>query len=1090
MDAQKKSKGSFRKATETPDLRHNEALTQYIQDNYTKPPPELSEFFPDIPHLSKLAELIHNLFSTASEKPLSRESAELCELGTRHLINEYKTMKEEAMQADTSLGKAKKLVDYAALLAQNPSDITLAKLQILELQRENQELTNKINECRNELQSTQDEYDKIYSELSKKKIEIQRQANNHNNEISKMKYEYAQLENARQAAIDQSKLDEENIARLKKQVNQIKDEADASAKEIEALRERLKQKNDMITKLRTEIKKRQIEHEEFKLQKEHEDMTMSSEFLTQSRAIEDKNNAALRKLSRHIAAQHKEIEMLKDANYKATEVLEKQNLLLDKYEEELAHVHDGTESLSEQLLSQRELNEHLQEELSAAQSQLQQQSDELTNLREIVEKSCSNLLPTYVVTPDQLPDVCHELAGTRIDAETAKNLQRLNAIADGLSQFIIKLIRDGTADLEFLKEEPIKIKQPTRSDIYSQVEEIRIFLDGICYSSAEEDKIVSYLLNPEEKYNFDEEYDSSLCAVLTTVLTRFREFLQEMVSKLNPVRDVLPAFDCKDYELPGAVAEYIIQLQPVFQQLLQVIGNTLHFHGDITDIFACLCKYIEESSSVLNQLDDDCRPLINYSGKIVDIVPHITDILKEYKEIVDNQDVVNKRELTESLIAADRDRAQYERQIDDLNDTIVKKERLNASLQKQLEKVAADLQEAQNQIEDLTEGKIESDKTNENLSMQNQANKEAIVLLQQQNARLEATLKDRTASFERRLQEAIEKERQLTSESNEREAKRFQEQQELLEKQITELNKKLQEEKANVSNTVQLYNQQSIEHQEELRRLRQEKQELSVTIEHLKEAPEENKIIDELHQKLADAKMKNRELIAEVNRLNGNAPNPSVTNSIYSSRGPSSPRSRNASGMLTPQQYSQADASSIASSRSPSPVREETQFIDQLGSLLRSFVQKDIVWTRQRILKTVDALLQRLDLLEKNKVTGGKHSEWSQWADELLKHVKPKYIGGITDAEMRQQIGDLTIAAGNRTKLIDMIQILRDEKQALSKFVELQKSEPPAHMRAFALVGLFASTVNKNLKHDAPQTRSIRTPASPAAVKSTISMLK
>ena len=1061
-----KKESVFRNATERADLRNNIALSNYIQDNYTKPPPELEEIVSDIPHLSKLAENIHNLMATASETPLSRESAELCELGMRHLLNEFKTMKETAIQADSSLGKAKKLVDYAALLAQNPSDITLAKLQIIELQRENQELNNKLNDFKNEIQNIQDENDKMSNEIVKRKNELQRQANNHKDEVSKMKYDYEQLDNLRQSAVDKSKLDVEEINRLKKQLLESRDEAEANEKELDAAKERLKQKNDMISKLRTELKKKEFELQEFQIKKEQDEMNASSEFLTQTRLLEDKNQTALRKLARHIQAQAKEIELLKNANYKATEVIGKQNVLLDKFEDEMANTQFNNDDLNGQLVSTREINEMMQEEIATTQEQLAKANDELSVLRDIIDRSVTNLAPAYVVTQDQLPDICHELAGTRIDPETARVLQRLNSIADALSMFIIKLLRDGTADLEFLKLDPIKIKQPQRSDILSSIEEIRIFLDTISFQSSEEDKVVSYLLHPEENFNFDEDADRSLSAVLTEILTRFREFTAGMIDELNTVRTVLPAFDCKDYELPGAVAEYINQLQPVFQQLLEVIGSTLHFHGDINDIFACLCKYIEESSNMINILDNGARPLIGFNGKIVDIAPRLVEVLAEYKEIVENQDTIQKRQLTESLIAADRDRASYERQIDELNENMVKKERLNTSLQKQLEKVAADLQDARNHIEDLTAQITESDKTNENLSMQNKTSKEAIELLQKHNTRLENTLKERTASYEKRLKDALEQERTMTSETSDREKRRYEEQQLILERKITELNKKLQAEKTKVASTIQLYNEQSQQFQEERRKMSLERSDLSTTIENLRDTPESQAQIEKLQQKLTDAKMKNRELAAEVSRLNG-----STQASLNETYSPSGIRSRSING----------------ASLSRSSIKEESQFVEQLGSILSRFLQKDVNWNRPRVLKTVEALTQRVELFEKNKE--GKQGEWTRWADDLLKHVKPKYIGGITDSEMRQQIGDISIAAGNRTKLIDMIQILRDEKQTLLKITELQKADEQPSMRALSLAALFVSIIQNNNRNSV-STRSIKTPASPAAIKSTLSLLK
>ena len=1107
MDSAKKhskTSGSvFKLATEKADLRAHENLSKYLEDSYTKPPPELGDLFPDSPHLTKLAELLHELFATANEKPLTRESAQLAELGTRHLINEFTTMKENSIKADTSLGKAKTMVDYAALLAQNPTDITLAKLQILELQREKQELENKIQELSQEVRTLQDENEKQYSEKTRLQNKFNLTINQHRDEISKRKYEYNQLEDSKQTTEDRLKLTEEEVSRLKRAYNDAKDDLIASNTENRALKERLNQKNDLITKLRTELKKKNINFTEFKQQKERELSEMSTSLLSASRIFEDKSTEALKRLARYIQQQNSEIQLLKDANLKATECIDKQYQLLDKYEEEfLKTQHNHDEALTD-LLTAKDENEQLKEELESARSQLENANNELFTLREIVESSCSNLAPAYVVTPDQLPDICRELSGTRIDKETAKILRKLNSTAEALSRFVAMLVKDGVANIEFLQDDPITFTQTEKADILNALEEVNMFLQTLSYQDPEEDPATKQLLKPSTKFNANKDEEMPLSWAYAAINARFRSFITDMVTEFNKIRHVLPGFDCSDFALPKAVSEYILQLQPTLAQLLNVCSKTLHYHGDINDVFNCLCKYVEESSVILTIIDEDIRPILDYNGKLADVGPFLYSSIKELKEYFDSMDKVEIRKLTDTLLQADKDRANYERQLTNLNDVINTKERMNNNLQKQLEKIAGDLQNAQNTIEDLNVIKQDQEKTIEINTMNITALSDSVTKLTNENQRLESTLRDRSKLYETRLEQALQKEREVHEDSIQREKRRYEGQQELLENQVKELTAKLQDCKTNLQNTIQMYNQQSFAFQRTTRKLEQDKLDISTTYEDAKRGP--SKEIEKLKKKMADAKMKNRELVAEIHRLHeqlAEYKNKTIPDTKLSSvQSPERKRTQKQQqqqprpSILTQQppnntSYMSDMQSNTSALQSPSKVgKSESQLVEQLGKILDSFINKNITWTKSRIIKTVQAIVSRNEQLEKPQTKQRINTEWSQWADSLLHRIDRKFKGPISDGEMRQQIGDIAIGAVNRAKLIDMIQILRDEKATLIQTANLPQSNQKVTMKNLSMIALFIAITKKNRSVSSP-SRVVKTEGTSTALRSMTSLLK
>lgn len=1083
----------FQMAAETADIRSTDALTKYLTDSYTTNPPELADLFVEIPSLAKLGQLIHDVFQSAKVNPMPIEISQLCELGVRHLINDYKTQRENSEQAATSLGKAKRLVDYAALLAQNPSDITLAKLQILELQRENQELATKMEDISNDIKIQQDEYEKLFQE----KIDLQNKfilaENMHKNDMSKLRYEYGQLEDSKQSAIDNSKLFEVQITDLKKMLAAASDDSSAHQREIADLKNQIASKNQLINKYRNELKAKDIKFSEFKEAKERETIELSTTLITQNNLLEDKNKDAMRKLARYIKNQGDQIEILTAANRKATMILDKQTDLLDKYEGELEHTNDENEQLNKKVADLRDENVTLKEELEVAAKNSNQDNSELIKLRSIVEQSCTNLAPAFSITPDQLPQMCKELSGTRIDPETAKNLRALNAICDGLSQFIIQLIRTGEANLEFLKEKPIKLSSTVRGDIMHEVEKTRLFLGTLDYSDASEDKVMKYLLNPNENFDLEGNSDVQLSAVLTEALKREREYISKMFGQLERVRDVLPAFDCKTYELADALSTYLLQMQPVFKDLLSIVGSTLHYHGSITDIFACLCRYIEETSSALTVMDEEIRPMINFNGKVVDMPDKLITVLNEYKNQLDNFDSVSKRDLTNAQIDFEKRKAAMERENDGLRDEIRTKEKLVKSLQNQLDKLASDLEETKNSESALEMISSEASKNNKILSTSKQTLEDTISRLSQENNRLESLLSERTQTYEKRVQDLVAKEREMMQMIQEREKKRYEEQQAILERQITDLNNKVQTEQLNHLNAERNLKAQIKKSQSGLRKLEQDKMDMTQTIENMQREPVSNQIIDDLLAKLTDARIKNKELLAEISRLKHISASPSKASPSKSS----------------PSKYSPSKSPS-----STMTAAEEVSFVEKVGALCNSFIGKDVTWTKQRVLKTVTAMTEHISNLEQTLDKKGMRTKWSQWAEEVLKLVDPKFKGGITDNEMRTRIGDLCVASGNRTKMIDMITTLRAEKAHLmtngsesSMMNSSIKTEEPSNtqesvktrslndsqadsksmnFKSWALASLFVALTRK----DNGVSRNEKIPASPPALKGQLSLLK
>ena len=77
---------------------------------------------------------------------LATYTLNIIDLAVRHLFNDFYELKFKQDNQEDQDGKGKSFVDYTSLLAQNPSDVNIAKLQITELQRQISVLKN---DCEN-----------------------------------------------------------------------------------------------------------------------------------------------------------------------------------------------------------------------------------------------------------------------------------------------------------------------------------------------------------------------------------------------------------------------------------------------------------------------------------------------------------------------------------------------------------------------------------------------------------------------------------------------------------------------------------------------------------------------------------------------------------------------------------------------------------------------------------------------------------------------------------------------------------------------------------------------------------------------------
>ena len=1082
------------------------SLKEYVEATYNSNPPQLVDTVQDFPQLQKLAQLIHEELTAGGEGESGQVDLNVIDQAVRHLFNDFYELKYQQDNQDGNDANAKSFVDYTSLLAQNPSDVNIANLQITELKRQINVLKSDCETYKRERKQANADLDAMIqknAKLNKEKEDLKTQ---NLKEITDYQHQVRELEDKLFNNDGQTHQYGETISQLKSQMRSLEDDLEVSRRENAAIKERLEQKNKLINELRMRIKHGDQKYEQLEQEKAESEMTLSSQLITQRSIQDQKTRAALTKLIKHNKKQSKELEAVIEANHRAASVIEKQEQLLDEYTDRTACYEQDLQTAYEDLNEMREQMDETNGKNGELTSVLESRTEELTELRSIVSDCMDIVGAKHSITQEQLPELINELSMQKIDPETEETLEKLTALTDGLTRLVVQLMRDGNGNVTILKEkqEPVLKDSNMKLDILNEIAAIRQDLSRITFSSAEEDPVMRYLDGMEKEIDLNEQTQFSAAAVLAAVSQRFREYADYEIGELVKIRQVLP-FVCSDAELPSAVAQYLLELQPVFQKLLDVISKTLHYHGSTEDIFQCLCKYVEETSNMMTELDDLVRPLIGFSGKIVSMPAVIAEALTDMKAQLDQHRKGVSEELTNSMIQSDKEKSQFKRKITELDDLVHRNQSIIDTLQTQLDKTASQLQESQTSMDDLEEKSQATQRTVEQLKESNQALEITKEMLLKDRERMEETMKQRQDAHSQRMEQAVMNERKLSEEEIERQKKKYEEEIQQLSMQISKTTKKLTLERKKSQEKTVLYNELSHRSREDIRRLTEEKNELAAQLEQTHRL---EKKVTKLRTKLSAERDKSQQLEDTVSRLSAQAsPRASPRSPGYQQQSfqspsqshsfadfpqstqersltqiPASPKqsprfsprnipvnsprstvidqkspsqisggqnqsfSRASLGSKERQNYSYASRDPSEFPVSPRSRMELDSFIQQIGDELDTFMNRQINWNKQRVLTTVAAIVERIDVLEKEKKQRGAatsrlsqlQGEWTTWADQLLAKYGRNYRKGMTENEMRTKIAD-TIAMASQKRMLDVIESLREQKQLLLSGVPLTK---------------------------------------------------
>ena len=723
-------------------------LTDIINEHFENAnPPESEETLKKNIILAKIAQCAKNILFTAEDEPLGIEQAKLVDLSYRIILKEYTEILESSKNSSAALQNA------PAELQRIKGQLQKLEEENTNLKAENADLKEKAEAMEGELAETSDERERVLQLKAMLTSKVRDEISQKNTEISKLQDKIITMEN--ELAIIQGKYDRANS-----QLQQLHDDNATLNQENIKINEKLNKKASLIAELQSSMERQAAVIAE--LQKKQEEIQTQTKKVD---AEETRRIAIAKVLSANEDLNNELIEM-KTERDNAVLLLQKQSALLNYYEKA---THDQFEKQENYNTTIKELKNEL-DECKETIEDLEEDKEELEQIREIVLQTIQVLQPTYLITPEQLPETIAKIMQEEltkkddsIDDIKNRGLSDENdpgqvPIVDGLTRFILKFLKEGEINTSFLTENvaPIIEDKTLKLDALNAVEAIRE--EWIEFNDAKESQDLLTSLLSKQTFEIDNQEELASSYIMCAIAERLSTTIKEVVSELKHLKKAIPLI-CSDKELPSSIARYTINLKEAIDSFAPKIVKTMNLETVSTESIELVENYIEESTKLIANLDSMIKQEIKFTGKITDIpdamLSYVKDIEKVCQQKVEEMqnNFENKQKLNENKQKELNDK------IEEMRATIRKKSfdlcvtqtELSRGKQ-QIKSLQESLEETTARVEDLTEENQELEQNLKNVT-------ESLARLQADYKRLETSSKERQEAAEKRTSALLESER-------------------------------------------------------------------------------------------------------------------------------------------------------------------------------------------------------------------------------------------------------------------------------------------------------------------------------------------
>ena len=1053
-------------------------------ESFEEIPPELAEIASDNEPLKYLAENIHVICSGSGDVKFTAEDRKTFEIAIRNFV--FQASSKSTNEPTDDREQANQARQLTQQLSEAKEQLRNAEESNLKLIQQNKELQERLDTAS---QESKDYFEKL-TQNDAKVTNIRRE----NSQIqNKLKSEIEQLKDDIQELKDKLKLSEFSVTRLTNSLNSANEELSAAQSELitlkskaEARSQKMKNAQNQATKM--QLKVQEVEAENQRLLTDQNDLvnqlkSMQEELIAAGpenikRLTDEKEGYKLtvEKLQAFTEKQSNDIVEMRKEQKEATELLRQQIQLVDAYDARYECLSNDYNNL----VSQNEALTRNVEDLN----------QQLASAKQEVEEMSAN--PNFMTRGLNAEDIEQEASLEELKEQN----KRLIGIIENQLRFIQSATVRNIVDCALLSpdspSDPLLQDGDARDRMLIEIARTRQFLnsnklEASQMSDKEVKDQVSQLSNSENVRQREAFAVIALQSENNDIIRRYCDKInskyQAIVSQLSAAAEVIN-FTGEQEDLAIAIAEKLRAFQ-AFAKKSQLVLNANYNPADFEETISFLTKYLQQSATILKQIDTDLRAAVKFEGELIDLPFFAVDCINDLLRMISSAKEETVAEMRAQLEQLQREQEEEKEKATEALATLESegkhKDDIIAELQKQLEQLEQKNIEISNQNRDVDAQRQEAeDKLQKMLANYNdvEADMEAA---KEETERIREQMNKKQKAFEERLDMMIEQERQQHSEDLARFEDKLKQREDKLKQELNAKSSKLQQAKAKLKEVIETYDAAFKQQKEATAVLRQQNQELIDRLQQRQEpknkqtsqvqGPEYEQLKAEIKQLTSEKLM----LESKLDQTIANAEQARKLRESYWESQLSQKEEVITRSIQLEQDESEAKVNDFASRivKALSPYvaadTETDHVVQEAANIAQKLAEAETEIEKLKARKVnQSAIPTRLSDIQRLQQISNALQEWDRWARDLYVNVTEGQIPCQSSKDLRYQLGEMILASIGHRQLIWRLESLRSQKKALTCGVEIpqeRQGEKPISTRVLSNYILAAIRIMRKSGH-------------------------
>ena len=299
-----------------------------------------------------------------------------------------------------------------------------------------------------------------------------------------------------------------------------------------------------------------------------------------------------------------------------------------------------------------------------------------------------------------------------------------------------------------------------------------------------------------------------------------------------------------------------MNIRPLFDKVVAILESKFEVPINRDNILACLDEFVNESTEIVDELQNELGEYVSPSCKPVEIPRKVLEYITSMKVALEQA----RARLSDGKTFQNELR-EAQSNLSIMNDKLEASEIHKNQLSLRLKEKEASILRLTEQLEDSMEAKMGTDQALRSLRVMNAELESTCHILRNERDRLKLALSDKTATFEERLEEALSSEKKRCREELERQAKKNAADQEAARIELEEKSKKLADAKSLVLDLQQRFNEKKEKYHKLLTSLQKQNEVL------VKQKNEGGSLSPEDRKLMKTANSQRRQMLAKLNEL-------------------------------------------------------------------------------------------------------------------------------------------------------------------------------------------------------------------------------